>query len=81
MVCDSDPEAAVTVTIEVTGGTEVTTDAPLAQPLSRLRPATLTARSKSICKRRRFFQPMQHSATASVEPGSAESGSTGPDLR
>jgi hypothetical protein len=36
-----------------------------------LRPATLTASSKNICKRRRFLQPKQHSASASAEPGSS----------
>ena len=29
----------------------------------------LTASSSNICNRRRFFQPMQQSASASAEPG------------
>ena len=67
-VCDSDPDVAVTVTVDVTGSDEVTTgEAP--QPLSRPIPTTLTASSKSIGKRRRFFQPRQQSATARAEPG------------
>jgi hypothetical protein len=38
--------------------------------VSRPIPTTLTASSNSIGKRRRFFQPKQHSATARAEPGS-----------
>ena len=43
-------------------------DAP-PQPLSRLRPATLNKSSTSICKRRRFLQPKQQSATARLVAG------------
>ena len=69
VVWDSDPEVAATVTVDMTGGGEDTTEDAPPQPLSRLRPATLSKSSTNICKRRRLFQPKQHSATARTDPG------------
>ena len=67
--CCNVPAVAVTVMVEVTGGGEV--DFPLPHPVSRLAHPTLTASSKSRSKRRRFFNPKQHAATASAAPGNS----------
>jgi hypothetical protein len=72
--CDSDPDVAVTVTVEVTGvdpEPPPLPPPPPPQPLNRLRPTTLTVSRRSICKRHRFFQPKQHSATASAAAGNS----------
>jgi hypothetical protein len=67
----SDPEVALTVTVDETGGgVDIAEELP-PQPLSRLSPTTLTASNNSICKRRRFLHPRQHSATANIDPGSS----------
>jgi hypothetical protein len=71
VVCDSDPDVAVTAIVEVTGWIGLLAeDTP--HPLSKFRPAMLTASSTSICKRRRFFQPKQ--TRAAVNPASGNSG-------
>jgi hypothetical protein len=70
VVCVSDPEVAVTVTVDETGGgVDTALEAPL-QPLSAVRPAALVvASSNSVSKRLRRFQPKQQKATANTEPG------------
>lgn len=72
VVCISEPDMPVTVTVEVTTAREalVANVAP-PHPFNRHRPATLTTRSNSICRPRRFFQPKKHSATASTDPGNS----------
>lgn len=70
-VCRAEPPVAVTVTVEVTGGGSITMGEAAPQPLSTLNPATLTARSRSICNLRRLLQAKQQSATASAEPGNS----------
>ena len=63
--CCSVPDVAVTVTVEVVGlGCEFPPHA-----LSEPSPNAQAASSDRICKRRRFFQPMQHTRAASVAPG------------
>jgi hypothetical protein len=70
VVCISEPDAPVTVTAEVTAAREaVVANVAPPHPFNRHRPATLTTSSNSICRPRRFFQPMKHSATASTDPG------------
>ena len=67
-VCDSAPDVAVTVTVDVTGCEPPPLEEP-PQPVNRLSPPTLTASNSSNCKRRRFLMPKQQSAIASAEPG------------
>jgi hypothetical protein len=51
------------------GGVE---DPPLPpHPLSKPNPAMLTASRSSICRRRRFFQPMQQKAAANAASGNS----------
>jgi hypothetical protein len=76
IVCESAPDVAVTVTVEVTGGAVDDPDDPPPQPLRRFKPAALSARSSSTCSRRRFLIPNPQSAMAK-----ADSGSTGNPLR
>ena len=65
VVCCKFPDVAVTVIVEVVGlGLEVPPH-PLSEPI----PNTQAASSNSICKRRRFFQPMQHTRAARLAPG------------
>lgn len=73
VLCDSDPDVAVTVMVVVTG-CEPPPPPPLAEappphPLNRLKPATLTTSNRSICKRRRFLKPKQNKTAASAETG------------
>jgi hypothetical protein len=68
VLCAIDPPVAVTVTVEVTGGGSDTVPAEL-QPPSRPIPATLSASSRSIGKRRRFFHPMKQNAAAKADAG------------
>jgi len=58
--CCIDPEVATTVTVDKTGVE------PL-QPVNKLKPTVLTANNNIF--KRSLFRPMQHSATASAEPG------------
>jgi hypothetical protein len=72
VVCISEPDAPVTVTAEVTAAREaVVANVAPPHPFNRHRPATLTTSSNSICRPRRFFQLMKHSATASTDPGNS----------
>jgi hypothetical protein len=66
---ESDPDAAVTVIVEVTGwiGTPTCEDPDPPHPETRLKPTTAAARPRSIGKRR-FLQPKQQIARASEEP-------------
>ena len=76
VVCVSDPEVAVTVTVDVTGceppppPPPLEADPPPPQLVSRPKATTLTASTINICKRCRFLKPKQHSAAARAEPGS-----------
>lgn len=70
MVCDSEPEVAVTVMVEVTGEEPPPPGDPAPHPVSRPMPAKLTASSKSTGRLRRFLQTRQHNAIARADPGS-----------
>jgi hypothetical protein len=67
--CASEPEVAVTVTVEVTGAG---VDAPPPHPPRKPNPAALTASSIKNSNRRRFLHPRQQIASARVVPGSSE---------
>jgi len=69
-VCCSDPDVAVTVTVDGGGG-EIVHDPPppAQQPAVRAKPHTQSA-SKS-CTRRRFLQPRQHNPIARTTPGNS----------
>jgi hypothetical protein len=67
---ESAPDVAVTVTVEVTGVGVDGPDDPPPQPLRRPKPAALSAKSKSIGKRRRFLNPNQQSVMAKAVSGS-----------
>ena len=63
--CCNVPDVAVTVTVEVVGlGFELPPHA-----LSEPSPNAQAASSDKICRRRRCFQPMQHTSAARVVPG------------
>jgi hypothetical protein len=65
VVCWSAPEVAVTVTVDVIGAGD-----PLApHPPSTPNPTTLTTSINNACKRRLFFDPMQHNTAANTVPG------------
>jgi hypothetical protein len=70
IVCESAPDVAVTVTVELTGGAFDDPDEPPPQPLRMSKPAALSARSNSTCSRRRFLNPNPQSATAKADSGS-----------
>ena len=77
VVCVSEPDVPVTVTVEVTAARDaVVANVAPPHPFNRHRPAMLTTSSNSICRPCRFFQPMKHSATASADPGN-----NGPELK
>jgi hypothetical protein len=81
VVCRSDPDVAVTVTIEVTGcggADEPFEDPPPPHPLSGHKAAALTINSKISWKRDRLFQKTQRSPIARSERGS---NGLGPCLR
>ena len=61
------PDVAVTVAVVAVG--RVVEDPP--HPVNRLRPTTLTASRRIICRRRRFLKPKRQRATASVAPGNS----------
>jgi hypothetical protein len=68
----SEPDVAVTMTVEVAGLDVVLVGAPhTPQPLSRPRPIAQTHSSESVCQRRRFRQPKQKSVTAKLAPGNS----------
>ena len=70
VVCVSEPDVPVTVTVEVTAARDaVVANVAPPHPFKRHRPATLTTSSNSICRPRRLFQPKKQSATASTDPG------------
>jgi len=67
--CGSEPDVAVTVTVEVTGWIGGAVVVPLLlpqQPLSRPSPMKATVSSKSSWMRRRFLQPKPHKRAASA---------------
>lgn len=66
----SEPEVALTVTIEVAGVTDVPESLALPQPKSRPAPAAVTASIISSAKLRRFLQPNRQTAKAVAVPGS-----------
>jgi hypothetical protein len=64
--CESDPEAAVMVTVALTGGLG---DDPPPHPLRRTSPAALTASSNTIVICRRLFHPRQQITSAKAVLG------------
>lgn len=67
VVCCSDPDVAVTVTVDCELP-EISVPPP--QPFSVSTPTALTTSSSISSTRRRFFQPNRPSAAASTDPGS-----------
>jgi hypothetical protein len=67
-----EPLVAMTVTVDAVACPAACglAQTPRLQPVHRLSPRTTIA-SMSICKPRRFFQPMQQTAIASAEPGNS----------
>jgi hypothetical protein len=74
VACDSDPEVAVTVTVDVTGPG---LDDPPPHPLRRVRAPRQTVQSSIAWIARRLFHPRQQMAMAKVAPGRAEPGCAG----
>jgi hypothetical protein len=71
VACESAPDVAVMVTVEVTGvGAGGPEDPPPLQPLRKPKPAALSDKTKSISRRRRFLNPNPQSAMAKADPGS-----------
>lgn len=70
-VCTSDPEVAVTVTVEITGGggDDLLPEDPPLHPLSKPNPATLTPSSNTSCTLLLFRNPMKKSTPASAASG------------
>lgn len=69
--CCNAPEVPVTVTgVETLAAVaELETKLAPPQPFSMESPATLISNTNQNCRRRRFFQLKQQSATASTDPG------------
>jgi len=78
VVSCTEPDVAVTVIVEVTGGEvpPAPEPPPLPQPVSRLQGTTLIARANRTFKQLRFLKPRQQSANAN-----ATAGNTGPESR
>jgi hypothetical protein len=75
VVCDSAPDVAVIVTVDVVDfGTvwDGLAGESTPHPLSRPKPSITIISVDIDGSRRRFLHPMQHSAAASVAPGNGE---------
>jgi len=72
VACESAPDVAVMVTVEVTGvgGGGPEDPPPPPQPLRKSKPAALSDKTKSISRRRRFLNLNPQSAMAKADPGS-----------
>ena len=72
VACESAPDVAVMVTVEVTGvgGGGPEDPPPPPQPLRKPKPAALSDKSKSISRRRSFLNPNPQYAMAKADPGS-----------
>ena len=68
--CCTEPEVAITVTTDVTGGGCESDEDPPAQPLSRPSPTSSAATCRCRCSRLRFLQLNMQNAMARVLPGS-----------
>jgi hypothetical protein len=68
-MCSSVSAEADTVTVDMLNIGLVTDGEDALQPLRRLRPVMLAARSRSNSKRRRFLKLKKQRATASAAPG------------
>jgi hypothetical protein len=71
VVCESEPEVAVTVTVEVADVTDAPGLLALPQPKSRPAPAAVTVIISSSAKLRRFLHPKRQTEKASAVPGSS----------
>jgi hypothetical protein len=72
-VCTSDPEVAVTVTAEITGGglDDPLPEDPPPHPLSKPNPAMLTPSRNMNCRLPLFLKPIKQSAPASATAGNS----------
>lgn len=69
VVCCSEPDAAITVTVDVVEVGPEPLPAEPPQPLRSTPPMTAVSSSRERIKRRRFFRPKRQNITASAEPG------------
>ena len=70
VACESAPDVAVMVTVEVTGVGGGGPEDPPPQPLRKPKPAALSDKTKNVSRRRRFLNPNPQSAMAKADSGS-----------